>query len=109
MRLPRGSYVDSRWLIGRTVAFDQDDCRLITILADFAVMGVRQQRQQAMLMQQASAAAAAEMANDLAHEINNPLQSLTNLLYLAAEGYHVETAKAIGRLAFDDSRGCRLW
>ncbi|MGC1297954.1 MAG: hypothetical protein WA869_23220 [Alloacidobacterium sp.] len=53
---------------------------MMRMLADFAAMGVRQQRQQKMLVEHASAAAAADMANDLAHKINNPLQSLTNIL-----------------------------
>src|ERR1700735_324263 len=70
---------------GRTEAFDQSDCRMMQVLADFAAMGVRQQGQQKRLLEQESAAAAAAMANDLAHRINNPLQRLTNLLYLAAE------------------------
>jgi nitrogen-specific signal transduction histidine kinase len=48
-------------------------------------MAFRQQRQQKQLMEQAERAAAASMANDLAHQINNPLQSLTNILYLASE------------------------
>jgi hypothetical protein len=86
---------------GRAEAFDQDDCRIMQVLADFAAMGVRQQKQQKMLLQQASAAAAAAMANDLAHRINNPLQSLTNLLYLAAEGPEGEERKALGQ-AFAD-------
>ncbi len=59
---------------------------MMQVLADFAAMGVRQQQQQKMLLRQASAAAAVAMANDLAHKINNPLQSLTNIVYLAAEG-----------------------
>jgi signal transduction histidine kinase len=87
---------------GRTEAFDQDDCRMMQVLADFAAMGVRQQRQQKMLMEQASAAAAAAMANDLAHKINNPLQSLTNILYLAAEGQSSEDATAVGKQALGD-------
>ena len=75
------------WIMahGREQAFDAEDCRLMQTLANFAAMGVRQQRQQKLLMEQASAAAAAAMANDLAHSINNPLQSLTNLAYLAAD------------------------
>jgi nitrogen-specific signal transduction histidine kinase len=75
---------------------------MMQVLADFAAMGVRQQKQQRMLLEQASAAAAAAMANDLAHKINNPLQSLTNNLYLAAEGHHGEDGKAVGRAAFGD-------
>ena len=70
---------------GRTEAFDKEDLRLMQILASFAAMGVRQHRQQKRLVQQAGAAAAAAMANDLAHQINNPLQSLTNVLYLASQ------------------------
>ncbi len=76
------------WIMahGRAEAFDGDDVRMMQVLANFAAMGVRQQRQQRLLMEQASAAAAAAMANDLAHKINNPLQSLTNIVYLAGEG-----------------------
>jgi hypothetical protein len=87
---------------GRAEAFDLNDCRMMLVLADFAAMGVRQQKQQRMLLEQASAAAAAAMANDLAHKINNPLQSLTNVLYLAAEGHNGEGAKAVGELASGD-------
>jgi hypothetical protein len=74
------------WIVahGRTEAFDGDDCRMMQVLADFAAMGIRHQRQQKLLMQQAGAAAAADMANHLAHRINNPLQSLTNIVFLAA-------------------------
>jgi hypothetical protein len=86
----------------RSDAFDQNDYRMMEILADFAAAGVRQQRQQALLVKQASASAAAAMANELAHRINNPLQSLTNLLYLAALGHNGEEAIAVGKQAFDD-------
>ena len=58
-------------------------------------MAVRHERQQRALMSQASAAAAAGMANQLAHEINNPLQSLTNLVYLAAQGGKGDDAKLL--------------
>jgi GAF domain len=87
---------------GRPEAFDPEDCRMMQVLADFAAMGVRQERQQKLLMEQTRVAAAAAMANDLAHKINNPLQSLTNVLYLAAEGHNGEGAKAVGRQAFAD-------
>ena len=42
------------------------------------------------------------MANKLAHKINNPLQSLTNILYLAADGYHGDSARVVGCQALDD-------
>jgi hypothetical protein len=85
------------WIMahGRTEAFDGDDCRLMQLLADFAAMAVRNQRQQKKLMEQAKTTAAAAMANDLAHQINNPLQSLTNVVYLAAEGQSGGDAKTL--------------
>lgn len=87
---------------GRTEAFDQDDCTRMEVLADFAAMAIRQQRQQKQLLEQERAAAAGAMANDLAHKINNPLQSLTNILYLAAEGYNGEDAKTVGQQTLGD-------
>jgi hypothetical protein len=85
------------WIMahGRTEAFDGDDVRLMQVLADFAAMAVRHQRQQRTLVKQATAAAVAAMANDLAHKINNPLQSLTNLVYMAAEGVREGDAKTL--------------
>jgi transcriptional regulator with GAF, ATPase, and Fis domain len=92
------------WIMahGRTEAFDVNDSRMMETLADFAAMGVRQQRQQKMLMEQASAAAAASMANELAHQINNPLQSITNVVYLAAEGESGGDAKTLGQGLSED-------
>jgi len=82
---------------GRTAAFDKDDGQMMRVLADFAAMAVRHQRQQHALLQQARAAAAAAMANKLAHRINNPLQSLMNAAYLAAEGKSDLSAKTLGQ------------
>jgi signal transduction histidine kinase len=82
---------------GRTEAFDGNDARLMTMLADFAAMGYRQLKQQARLIVQERAAAAAQMANRLAHEINNPLQSMTNAAFLVAEGNPDSDSKALGR------------
>ena len=48
-------------------------------------MGIRQQRQQEKLLKQVQSEAAMAMANELAHEINNPLQGLTNTLFLAKQ------------------------
>jgi hypothetical protein len=82
---------------GRTEAFDENDARLMTMLADFAAMGYRQQKQQARLIAQERAAAAAQMANQLAHEINNPLQSMTNVAYLVEEGPAEQDPRILGR------------
>jgi nitrogen-specific signal transduction histidine kinase len=74
-----------------------NDARLMTMLADFAAMGYRQQKQQVRLIAQERAAAAAQMANRLAHEINNPLQSMTNAAYLVAEGAAEQDPRVLGR------------
>jgi GAF domain-containing protein len=69
----------------RDQAFDMEDLRMMETLADFAAMAMLQTKQRAQLLQKSSAAAAATMANDLAHQINNPLQGLTNILFLAQQ------------------------
>lgn len=66
-------------------AFDLDDYKLLNTLADFASIAVRHHRQVEELRNQARLKASAAMANHLAHQINNPLQSLTNALYLAGQ------------------------
>jgi hypothetical protein len=85
------------WIMahGRSEAFDGNDVRMMQMLADFVKTGVRQQRQQKQLMEQAMLGAAAGMANELAHRINNPLQSITNLVYLAARGGVSGDARAL--------------
>jgi hypothetical protein len=87
------------WIMAhaRTEAFDGDDLHMMQVLADFAAAAVRHQRQQLILMKQATAAAVAAMTNELAHQINNPLQCLTNLVYLASEGGSGGDAKALGK------------
>ena len=80
----------------RDEAFDPDDLRMMQMLANFAAMGFRHQRQQKKLIEQERASAAAAMANQLAHQINNPLQSLTNVVYLAAHGEAGSDAKTLG-------------
>jgi len=86
----------------REEAFDMGDLQIMEVLADFAAIGVRQLKQQKKLMQQTSMLAEAAMANKLAHSINNPLQSLTNTFYLAAEGHYGESAKRVGDDALRD-------
>ena len=82
---------------GRSAAFDKDDGQVMRVLADFAAMAVRHQRQQHAMMEQAKAAAAAAVAYKLADRINNPLQCLVNIAYLAAEGHSDQSAMTLGR------------
>jgi GAF domain-containing protein len=86
----------------RTEAFDSEDLHLMQILANFAAMGIRQQRQQEKLLSQARASAAVAMANDLAHQINNPLQSLTNVLFLAKQGEGIGDERSLALKLDDD-------
>ena len=76
------------WIMahGRAEAFDGEDCRMMQALANFAATGVRLQQQQKLLLDQATAAAAAAMANNLAHQINNPLQGLMQTVFLFGRG-----------------------
>lgn len=67
-------------------AFDLGDYKLLASLADFASIALRHQTQQEALRKQEKIAASVAMANELAHQINNPLQSVTNALYLAGRG-----------------------
>jgi GAF domain-containing protein len=80
--------------------FDSQDYRILQCLADFAAIAIRHHAQQQALTEQAAATAAANMANQLAHRINNPLQSLTNNVFLAAQGG--ADANAFARQASDD-------
>jgi len=66
--------------------FSFDDYALLSNLADFASIILRHQHQERLLHQAERARGVAEMADRLAHRINNPLQSLTNTLYLARRG-----------------------
>ncbi len=85
------------WIMSheKVEAFDRNDLAMMQTLSDFAAMAVRHQRQQRTLMEQASAAAAAAMANELAHQINNPLQIFSNVVYLAQSGKSSLDAKSL--------------
>jgi hypothetical protein len=64
-------------------AFSPEDYELLNSLADFASIILRHQHQQKLLQESERARGIAEMAHKLAHRINNPLQSLTNTIFLA--------------------------
>lgn len=75
------------WCVSHTnrEAFDIEDYQLLRGLADFAAIAVRHRAQQEELVQRERTAAAAALANQLAHQINNPLQGVMNALFLAAQ------------------------
>lgn len=76
------------WVVSHSSpeTFDSDDYDLLNSLADFTSIVLRYQHQQKLLREKESARSAAEMAHKLAHRINNPLQSLTNTIFLARHG-----------------------
>jgi hypothetical protein len=67
-------------------AFDLQDYELLKSLADFVAIILRQQALDEKARQVAKAEASVARAHKMAHQINNPLQSLTNTLFLARQG-----------------------
>ena len=76
------------WAVSHSASgtFSSADYDLLSSLADFASIIIRDQRQQELLHEKTKSSASAEMAHKIAHRINNPLQSLTNTLFLARLG-----------------------
>lgn len=76
------------WAVSHTSseAFDLRDYTLLENLGDFASIALRHQVQQETLRKRERDRAYAERTNEMAHQINNPLQSLMNSLYLARNG-----------------------
>lgn len=61
-----------------------------------------QKATEAALMEQEKLIATTKLLNELAHNINNPLQGLTNLVYLAAETPEGTDAKTLAREMSED-------
>jgi GAF domain len=76
------------WAVSHASAetFNSEDYELLNSLADFASIILRHQHQQNLLRENERTKSVAEMAHKLAHRINNPLQSLTNTIFLARHG-----------------------
>ena len=67
-------------------AFEPPDYELLRSLADFVTIILRQQASDEKSKLSAITEASAARAHEMAHHINNPLQSLTNTLFLARQG-----------------------
>ena len=67
-------------------AFDLQDYELLRSLADFVAIILRHQAADEKAKLAAQAEASAARAHKMAHQINNPLQSLTNTMFLARQG-----------------------
>lgn len=79
-----GLAVGTVWVLAHTEGkkFDQEDLRLISSLAAFTAIATRVGKMEESQRELESFSAAAKIANRLAHELNNPLQALTNSLHL---------------------------
>ncbi len=64
--------------------FDLEDLRMMESLARFANVGMQRSQLEESRRSHEAYASAARVANELAHEINNPLQALINSLHLAS-------------------------
>ncbi len=84
--------VGTLWVLSHTEfrKFDREDLRLLESLANMAIVAVRSRRTEEALRRTTAALAVAQVANRLAHEINNPLQALQNSLFLAAHDHPSE-------------------
>jgi signal transduction histidine kinase len=76
------------WAVSHTSeeAFERPDYELLKSLSDYVAIIIRQQKLDEKARQAAKAEASVERAHKMAHQINNPLQSLTNILFLASQG-----------------------
>jgi hypothetical protein len=67
-------------------AFELADYTLLSNLADFASIAVEHHFEVIACRERECKAASAARANELAHQINNPLQSLPNTIFLTCQG-----------------------
>ncbi len=76
------------WAVSHTSeeAFERADYELLKSLSDYVAIIIRQQKADENARQAAKAEASVARAHKMAHQINNPLQSLTNVLFLANQG-----------------------
>ena len=90
MLIPRQSdgIRSTTWAVaqGSTATFNLDDYQLLFSWSDFIAIFLRHQANDRQTRLKARAEASAERAHTMAHQINNPLQSPTNTLYLACQG-----------------------
>jgi two-component system, chemotaxis family, CheB/CheR fusion protein len=86
-------------LSGRYMVQEPDTPPLILLsLTDMT----KRKKIEAALIQAEKLAIATRLAASIAHEINNPLEAITNLLYLASNGADAETAKSYAAQALEE-------
>ena len=76
------------WAVSNTESgrFDGEDLRILQSLTAFASAALAKNQSDASRIAQERIGSAARVANQLAHAMNNPLQALTNTLFLVENG-----------------------
>lgn len=72
--------------------------RMLGVMTDIT----HRKQAEAVLLRTEKLAAAGRLAASIAHEINNPLEAVTNLLYLASGADNLDTARQHTRQALDE-------
>jgi hypothetical protein len=85
------------WVLprSRSKQLNEEDVRMLLNLAAFASFAIAKDQAESSRLDEQRLAAAAKVAHELAHAVNNPLQALTNALYLmdGAPKQHLEDAR----------------
>jgi hypothetical protein len=85
------------WVVKRfdSKRLDADDVRMLVNLGAFAAFAIDKDEVEASRLDEERVDAAAKVAHELAHAVNNPLQALTNSLYLmnSAPSPHLQDAQ----------------
>jgi PAS domain S-box-containing protein len=92
---------DVRWVEAQARYETNSDGRAIRMLGVIADITHRKQAQDALLRSE-KLAAAGRLAASIAHEINNPLEAIANLLYLIARADDLDTAQLQAQHALDE-------
>jgi PAS domain S-box-containing protein len=79
--LPNSPNETRHWNVNYSPIFNKDGS--VQSVASASIETTQQKRAELALIQSEKLAAVGRMASSIAHEINNPLESVTNLLYIA--------------------------
>ncbi len=90
-RLVRPTDGEVRWIrsVGRTVQEHAQPIRMLAIVEDITARKLTE----LALLRTEKLAAVGRLASSIAHEINNPLEAVTNLLYLARSEQEIDRAR----------------
>lgn len=92
---------DVRWVEAQARYETTPEGRAVRMLGVIADITHRKQAQDVLLRTE-KLAAAGRLAASIAHEVNNPLEAITNLLYLIARADDLESAQIQAQRALDE-------